>query len=124
MDFIPILKAKKNAMKDCQNSDQLSPNKRSKLSQNIKIIQYSPWITKATLILGIVFGVNWKKQIPITKRQLPLAAVVIGLSALSDVVVLDWVWKQHEQDIVKLTGFKNGIYVSPERMLAMRSKML
>ena len=48
---------------------------------------------------------------------------MIGLSALSDVVVLDWVWKQHEQDIVKLTGFKNGIYVSPERMMAMRAKI-
>lgn len=27
-------------------------------------------------------------------------------------------------EIVRLTGFKNGIYVSPERMKSMREKMM
>jgi hypothetical protein len=52
-----------------------------------------------------------------------LAVAAISLSALSDYFVLDYVWKQHENDVVKVTGFKNGIYVHPDRMAAMKKKM-
>lgn len=36
---------------------------------------------------------------------------------------MDYVWKQHESEVVKLTGYKDGIWVSPERLKMMRSKM-
>lgn len=58
-----------------------------------------------------------------TRRELPLAVAAIAFSALSDYLVLEYVWKQHESDIVKLTGFKNGIYVTPDRMVSMRKRM-
>ena len=34
---------------------------------------------------------------------------------------MDYVWKQHEREVTKLTGFKNGIYVSPDRLEKMRT---
>jgi len=71
----------------------------------------------------IAFSINWKKPAPITRRELPLALGAIAISALSDFAVMDYVWKQHEAEVVRLTGYKNGIYVSPERLKAMRSKM-
>lgn len=75
------------------------------------------------LITGIVFGVNWKREVPFTRRELPLALGAIAVSALSDFLVSNYVWGQHEVDIIKLTGFKNGIYVNPERMKQMRLNM-
>jgi hypothetical protein len=47
----------------------------------------------------------------------------IAVSALADFALMDYVWKQHEAEVVKLTGYKDGIFVSPERLKAMRSKM-
>jgi len=64
-------------------------------------------------LTGIIFGVNWKKEVPFTRRELPLAFGAIAVSALSDFLVSNYVWRQHEIDITKLTGFKNGIYVNP-----------
>lgn len=61
MDFIPLLKAKKNALRDCQDTDQLAPAKREEIKKNLQIVEYSPWVTKGTILLGIIFGVNWKK---------------------------------------------------------------
>jgi hypothetical protein len=43
---------------------------------------------------------------------------------VSDYLTNEWVWRQHEVEIVRLTGFKNGIYVNPERMRKMRANML
>lgn len=63
--------------------------------------------------MGIVLGVNWKKQVPMTKRELPLALGAIGFCALTDFLASEWTWSQHEVEIVRLTGFKNGIYVNP-----------
>lgn len=123
MDFIPLLKAKKNALRDCQDTDQLAPAKRQQIKNNLQIVEYSPWVTKGTILLAIILGVNWKKQVPMSRRQLPLAVAAIAISALSDYLVLDYVWKQHETDIVKLTGFKNGIYVTPDKMVSMRKRM-
>lgn len=74
--------------------------------------------------MGIVFGVNWKKAVPMSKRELPLALGAIGFCALSDYITSEYVWKEHEVEVVRLTGFKNGIYVSPERMVSMREKMM
>jgi hypothetical protein len=54
---------------------------------------------------------------------LPLAVGSIAFCALSDYFLSGYVWRQHEVDVVRLTGFKNGIYVNPERMEAMRRKM-
>ena len=90
----------------------------------MKILDYAPWITKGSIILGIVLGGNGKKPVPMTRRELPLAVTAIALSAVSDYFVVEWVWNQHEQDVVKLTGFKNGIFISPDRMKAMRSKVM
>ncbi len=70
-----------------------------------------------------MFGVNWKKEVPFSRRELPLAVAAIAVSALSDFLFNDYVWRQHEADIVRLTGFKNGIYVSPERMEQMKLSM-
>jgi len=80
-------------------------------------------VTKGTLLFAIVFGINWKKEVPFARRELPLAIGAIALSALSDYMVNEYVWKQHESEVTKLTGFKNGFYVSPERMKKMRSSM-
>lgn len=73
--------------------------------------------------MAIMFGVNWKKEVPFSRRELPLAVGAIVVSALSDFLFNDFVWRQHEGDIVRLTGFKNGIYVSPERMEQMKISM-
>lgn len=75
------------------------------------------------VLLTIVLGVNWKKTVPFTKRELPLAMGAIAFCAVSDYLTSEYVWRQHEIEIVRLTGFKNGIYVNPERMRKMREKM-
>ncbi len=89
----------------------------------MKILETVPWITKGIIALGIVFGVDWKKQVPITKREFPLALGAITFCAVADYLTNDYVWRQHEAEIVRLTGFKNGVYVSPERMKKMRQKV-
>lgn len=86
------------------------------MSDGLQILNTWPWITKGAIFVGIVFGVNWKKAVPFTKRQLPLAVGAILLSAASDFLINDYIWKKHQLEITKLTGFKNGIFVSPERM--------
>lgn len=123
MDFIPLLRQRKNALRDCANAQQLTPERRTKIQQNLSILDSVPWFTKGAIVLGVIFGVDWKKTVPFSKRQLPLAIGFVAVSAISDYMINNYVWKQHEAEVVRLTGFKDGIYVNPERMAAMRSKM-
>ena len=110
-------------MRDCAQAEELSQERRAKLKENLQILDVSPWISKGVVATVIILGVNWKKTVPITKRELPLAIGAIGFCALTDYFISEWAWRQHEVQIVRLTGFKNGIYVNPQRMRQMRAKM-
>lgn len=122
MDFIPLLRLRKNAIRDCSTAEELSPELRAKLVENLKVLDVVPWASKGVVLLGIVLGVDWRKSVPMSRRELPLAAAAIGFCALSDYLASEYVWRQHESEIVRLTGFKNGIYVSPDRMRKMRER--
>jgi hypothetical protein len=93
------------------------------LRENVKLLDYAPWGTKLVIAFGIILGVNWKKDVPFTRRELPLAVGAIVVSTLSDYLMSDYIWKQHETDVIRLTGYKNGIYLSPQKMKAMRQSM-
>ena len=68
MDFIPILKHRRKALEDCAESEETSPAIRQEMTENLKVLGWGPWATKGLLLLGIVLGVNWKKQVPLTRR--------------------------------------------------------
>ncbi len=123
MDFIPLLRAKKNALDDCKGSLELPPEKRTQMQHHLQMIQYTSWGTKGAILLGILVGVDWKRKVSVTRREVPLALGAIALCAVSDYLVLEHVWGQHEKEVSKLTGFKNGIYVKPEVMARMRKSM-
>lgn len=93
------------------------------MKHHLQMIDYCSWATKGAIVLGVLLGVDWKKKVSLTRRELPLAFGAIALSAISDYLVLEHVWSQHEKDVCKLTGFKNGIYVKPEVMVRMRKSM-
>lgn len=87
------------------------------------MIEYTSYGTKGAILLGILLGVDWKKKVSVTRREVPLALAAIALCAASDFLVLEHVWAQHEKEVNKITGFKNGIYVKPEVMARMRKSM-
>ena len=95
MDFIPLLKAKKNAIFDCKTSTELSPQKRQQMEDDLQMIEYSSWGTKGAIALAIILGVDWKKKIPVYRREIPLALGAIAISALSDFLVLEHFWGKH-----------------------------
>jgi hypothetical protein len=123
MEFIPLLRLRKNAMRDCMEAEELPLERRLKLRESVKLLETVPWISKGVVVTTIVLGVDWKKTVPMTKREVPLALGAIAFCALSDYLTSEWAWRQHEVEVVRLTGFKNGIYVNPERMRQMREKM-
>lgn len=55
------------------------------------------------------------------KREVPLVLGAIFISALADIMAVNFVWSKYQKDVVKFTGFKNGIYFKPETMEIMRS---
>ena len=59
------------------------------------MIDYGSWATKGVLALAIISGVDWKRKVPILKREIPLALGAITLSAVSDYFVLEYFWSQH-----------------------------
>lgn len=122
MEFIPLLRLRKNAIRDCSTADEVPLERRNKLQESLKLLEAAPWISKGIVVLGIVLGVDWKKQVPMSRREIPLAAAAIAFCAFSDYVTSEYIWRQHETEVVRLTGFKNGIYVSPQRMRVMREK--
>ena len=61
MDFLPLLRSKKKAMWDCRNSPEIKEEKRKKLNEHLEMLDYVPWVTKGTILLGVIFGVNWKR---------------------------------------------------------------
>lgn len=93
------------------------------MEDDLQMIQYSSWGTKGAIALAIILGVDWKKKIPVYRREIPLALGAIAISALSDFLVLEHFWGKHQKEVNKLTGFKNGIYVKPEVMQRMRNNM-
>jgi len=40
-------------------------------------------------------GVDWKKKIPIYRREIPLALGAIAFSALSDFLLIEHIWGKH-----------------------------
>jgi hypothetical protein len=37
----------------------------------------------------------------------------LAITALCDYITSELAWKKHEAVVVKYTGFKNGVYISP-----------
>ena len=45
----------------------------------------------------------------------------LALTALTDYVASELAWKRHEEMVVEYTGFRNGVYISPDKMKKMKS---
>ena len=45
----------------------------------------------------------------------------MGFTALCDYVASELAWKKHEETVVKYTGFRNGVYISPEKLKKMKA---
>lgn len=57
---------------------------------------------------------------PILRREIPCAVMAFGLCAAADYAAYRYSFAQTEKILVKYTGFRDGVFVSPDKFAAMR----
>lgn len=65
--------------------------------------------------------VDWKKQVPFMRREVPFAFLAFGMCALADLAASEYVFRDNEKILLKYTGFKDGIYVGPAKYANMKT---
>ena len=57
---------------------------------------------------------------PIIKREIPCAFLAFGLCAAADYIAYRYSFSQTEKILLKYTGFRDGVYVNPDKFATMR----
>ena len=55
-------------------------------------MNYSSWGAKGLILTLAVIGIDWKKKVPFTKREIPLTIGALGFTALCDYAVSELAW--------------------------------
>ena len=79
MDIISNLKLRRDAARDCINSEVVEEKDKEQLRAGEQLLDYSYYISKGIIASGFIFLVNWRKQVPITKREIPLSFLAFAL---------------------------------------------
>ncbi len=58
-------------------------------------MNYSSWGAKGLILTLAVIGIDWKKKVPFTKREIPLTIGALGFTALCDYATSELAWNKH-----------------------------
>lgn len=56
---------------------------------------YVSYAAKGLILTSAIFLVDWKKKVPLTKREIPLTLGALAITALSDFAINEFVWRKH-----------------------------
>lgn len=82
--------------------------------------RYSYFGTKVLIAGSFYKFVDWKRPASILQREIPYAVLAFALCGLADYLTFRYAFSQTEKTLVKYTGFRDGVYVNPDKFQAMK----
>ena len=83
-DVLALMKARSKAIEECAGSDVVSEDDRKQMKERYEELNYWYYGVRVGVVSGILGAVNWKKQVPFTRRELPLAGLTLVLLIAGD----------------------------------------
>lgn len=120
METLSTIKAYSEATNECLASNSVSQEDKKLMEDMRNFQKYSYYGTKALIVAGFYKLVDWKRPASILQREIPYAILAFGLCAAADYLTFRYAFSQTEKTLIKYTGFRDGVYVNPDKFQSMK----
>jgi hypothetical protein len=120
-NFFGNMKVFRQATKECLESEAVDAKDREVLREGLWVLNVTDHGVKAAVVGGILLLVDWKKRVSAFRREVPLALVGFTFCALAEYGGYYFTQSKTKTILNKYTGYKDGVFVNPDKYKAMRA---